>query len=82
MYPFDIKKRCENYLAIREVCDTLECQRSMETCSLIFWKMCTETLLFGSNTVIDFSTNIETEIKGKDRICPASSAFALCIAQV
>ena len=27
--------------------------------------MCTETLLFGSNTVIDFSTNIETEIKGK-----------------
>ena len=45
---------------------TLDCQKSMETCSLIFWEMCTETLLFGSNTVMDFSTNIKTEIKGKD----------------
>ena len=46
--------------------NTLDCQKSMETCSLFFWKMCPETLLFGSNTVMDFSTNIKTEIKKKD----------------
>ena len=45
---------------------TLDCQKSIETCSLFFWKMCPETLLFGSNTVMDFSTNIKTEIKKKD----------------
>ena len=68
---------------------TLDCQNSMETCSLFFWNMCPETLLFGSNTVMDFSTYIKTEIKGKFEkkkenmsippwICCVLSVFVLC----
>ena len=54
--PIKSKKMPQFYIV------TLDCQKNMIHAHYFFLKMCPETLLFGSNTVIDFSTNIKTEI--------------------
>ena len=50
-----------------------------ETCSLIFWKISPETLLFGSNTVMDFSTNWNKEKRWKKRKYVNSPLNILCL---
>ena len=45
--------------------NTLDCQKSMETCSLFFWKEPRDTLIWQQHGH-GFSTKIKTEIKGKD----------------